>query len=72
MTTSIEASATELVEAVRAQAASVPDLSALSELEARSTGKGSALVALRARLGELAPEDRKSACGAGNSGRQSI
>lgn len=72
MTTSIEASATELVEAVRAQAASVPDLSALSELEARNTGKGSALVALRARLGELAPEDRKSAGAAVNSARQSI
>ena len=72
MTTSIEASATELVEAVRAQAASVPDLSALSELEARSTGKGSALVALRARLGELAPEDRKSAGVAVNSARQSM
>lgn len=72
MTTSIEASATDLVEAVRAQAASVPDLSALTELEARSTGKGSALVALRARLGELAPEDRKSAGAAVNSARQSI
>jgi phenylalanyl-tRNA synthetase alpha chain len=72
MTTSIEATALQLVETAGAAAAESTDLASLSEAEALHLGKGSALVALRAELGSLDADQRKVAGAAVNSARAQI